>query len=429
MTTTLNAHLLGRWPFYFAVFFSLLPVGAGPDGASEGSFLRQLVWGSIFVCAALVFVRRPERREFVIAALPLSLLCLVFYVCASIAWSPAPYVSFKRALQVLGVLLLAASLIAGGGGTYRIHRLTVPVLAVGMALALAFAAIFPGFAFSDIGFRAFMATKNNFGQFAVFAIIFAASYLYIERRWKLACIAIVLVGLAGLGLSRSVTAGASLLAVVAFFSLRTIAQSVVPGWWKFLLGAVMAILVILHFAGIAMGYPSIRDLLEIVFQATGRDLSLSGRTDLWGLMWIEAMKHPWLGTGYGGFWLGLDGMSGQIAYLVRWGYPGQAHNGYLDIFNELGLAGSLLLVVFLSSHSRNLAKLVKQDRKLANFHTSIFIAILTMNIAEATILRTTHLWWMLFTASVFEVAAITKRRETLETEHASHIHSSPVRSI
>lgn len=428
MTTPLDTRLVGRWPFYFAVFFSLLPVGAGPDGASEGSFLRQLVWGSIFTCAALVFVRRPERRQHVIAALPLSLLCLVIYVCASIAWSPAPYVSFKRAIQVLGVLVLGASLIAGGQGIYRIHRLTVPVLAIGMGLAVAFAAIFPGFAFSDIGFRAFMATKNNFGQFAVFAIIFAASYLYIERRWKLTCIALIVVGLTGLGLSRSVTAGASLLAVVAFFSLRAIAQSVLPGWWKFLLGTVMAALVVMHFAGIAMGYPSIRDLLEIVFQATGRDLSLSGRTDLWGLMWIEAMKHPWLGTGYGGFWLGLDGMSGQIAYLVRWGYPGQAHNGYLDIFNELGLVGSFLLVVFLISHGRNLATLAEQDHKLANFHASIFIAILTMNIAEATILRTTHLWWMLFTASVFEVAALIKLDKAPGPERTSPPRPSPTRS-
>jgi O-antigen ligase len=429
MNTHLTASLIGRWPFYIAVFFSLLPLGAGPDGASEGSFLRQLVWGSIFTCAALVIIRRPERRELVINALPLSLLCFVLYVSVSIAWSPAPYVSFKRALQVLGIVVLAASLVAGGGSTYRIHRLATPVLALVMVLAIAFAATFPSFAFSDIGFRAFMATKNNFGQFAVIAVIFAAGYMAIERRNKLACMAIVIVGLAGLGLSRSVTASASLLAVVSFLSLRAFIRSVLPGWWRFFLGTAMVFLVIIYLILILTGFPSLGDLLEVVFQATGRDLSLSGRTDLWGLMWIEAMKHPWLGTGYGGFWLGLDGMSGQIAYLVRWGYPGQAHNGYLDIFNELGLVGGLLLMAFLASHAHNLAMLSKKDRGLYSFHAAIFIAILTMNIAEATILRTTHLWWMLFTASVFEVAALTKRGNALVSRGVAPLHPSLMRSI
>lgn len=395
---------IGRWPFFAAVFFSLLPFGAGPDGASEGSFLRQLVWGSIFLSAALVFIRQPSRRELAIKALPPTLLCLLLFVSASALWSPAPYVSFKRILQIIGVAALGGALIVGGSGTYRIHRLATPVLSIAMLLAMLFSAAFPGFAFSDIGFRAFMATKNNFGQFAVFSIIFGIGALYLDGRYKLVYLPLVIISLVGLGLSKSVAAIAALAAVAVFFIARAFLRSTLPHWWKLLLGGSMALVLVFHVAGVIYGYPSIRDLLEFVFKATGRDLSLSGRTDLWGLMWTEAMKHPWLGTGYGGFWLGLEGMSGQIAYLVRWGYPGQAHNGYLDIFNELGLTGILLLLAFLIAHARNLACLAQSDKKLADFHTAIFIAILTINIAEAAILRTTHFWWMLFVASVFEVA-------------------------
>jgi pheromone shutdown protein TraB len=86
-------------------------------------------------------------------------------------------------------------------------------------------------------------------------------------------------------------------------------------------------------------------------------------------------------------------------------------------------------MAFLASHAHNLAMLSKKDRGLYSFHAAIFIAILTMNIAEATILRTTHLWWMLFTASVFEVAALTKRGNALVSRGVAPLHPSLMRSI
>ena len=173
----------------------------------------------------------------------------------------------------------------------------------------------------------------------------------------------------------------------------------------------MIVLLGINFAGAVFGYPSVQDVLELVFKSTGKDITLSGRTYLWELIWKEIGKHPWLGTGYGGFWLGLEGMAGQIAYLVRWGYPGQAHNGYLDILNELGVVGLFLLLAFVVQHAMQLVRLAAIDRPLALFHGALLVALLTLNLAEATLLRTTHLWWIVFVASVFEVNAILRKSQ------------------
>lgn len=401
-----NSALIGRWPFYFAIFFTLLPLGAGPDGAAEGSILRQLVWGTIFLSAALVFIRQPSRFQSAIQALPLTFSLLLLYVFTSILWSPDPYVSFKRVVQVIGVVVLGASLVAGGNGTYRIHRLITPVLGFTMIFALAITAMFPSYAFSDLGYRAFMATKNIFGQFSVFAIIFSGAYFALEGKQKGLCVALLLSGVVGLGLTRSVTAAASLAAVLAFFLATWLMRRSSERTWQIMLGITLLTLTTMHLAGMLLGYRSIADILDFIFQLTGKDLTLSGRTYLWELMFNEIQKHPFFGTGYGGFWLGLGGMSGQIAYLVKWGYPGQAHNGYLDILNELGIVGIILLAIFLVQHIRNLMRLSAVDRQLARFHGALLVALLAMNVAEATILRTTHLWWIVFVASVFEVNAV-----------------------
>lgn len=399
--------LIGRWPFYAAILFTLLPLGAGPEGAVEGSFLRQIVWGTIFLSAALVFVRQPSPLQHAIDALPNVFLLLLIYVCASFMWSPAPYVSFKRAIQVVGVVVLGASLVAGGNGSYRIHRLITPVLGVSMLLAIAATVAFPDYAFSDLGFRAFMATKNNFGQFAAFAVIFSVACLLLENKHKYFYATLAFCGFGGLILSHSMTAAASLASVLALFLLRWLWLNINRAGWQALIGLGLIGLVCLHLAGIIFGYPSVEDVLEFVFRATGRDVTLSGRTYLWELILNQIQNHPWFGTGYGGFWLGLEGMSGQIAYLVKWGYPGQAHNGYLDILNELGVIGMLLVIGFIVQHWINLVRLAAIDRQLAFFHSMLLVALLAMNVAEATILRTTHLWWIIFVASVFEVGSIT----------------------
>ncbi|MBL8376625.1 MAG: O-antigen ligase family protein [Burkholderiales bacterium] len=394
---------IGRWTFYFAIFFTLLPFGAGAEGATEGSTLRQVVWAAIFFSAGIVLIRRPQCWSMAWDSIPKSFIVLLLFVCGSIIWSPEPFVSFKRVIQVVGVTVLAAAMIAGGKGSYRTHRLVTPVLLLGTLLAVAVGGVFRDFAFAPDGFRGFMATKNNFGQLAVLSIVFGISYVVIEKRLRAIYIPLALLGLAGLGLSRSVT---SMWALAAVFALV-----IAPYWfikasvsWRILaIDLILCVVLGAHAAGVIFGYPTLQESLDAFFRLTQRDITLSGRTYLWQLMWAEIEKHPLLGIGYGGFWLGLKGDSGQISYLVRWGYPGQAHNGYLDILNEIGLVGTVLTLVFIFQHLQNLTRLFRQDVVGGLFHFSIFVLVATMNVAEATILRTTHLWWIVFMTSALEV--------------------------
>ena len=246
----------GGLVFALALFFVLLPVGAGPQGAAEGSGLRQFVLVLLFMSATFTIARFPERLRLVARALPLGLLALLVYALMSSLWSPERYVSFKRVVQLIGVALLGLALVAGGDGRPRLLRLAEPVLWLGMLLAIIVGAAVRDFAFAENGFRAFMATKNNFGQFAALCVLVPIALLHVDAgRRRGARLLLAALGLAGLVLSRSVTAGVALgvVAVVylAFRALRGLHRS----WWMVLLVVAIAFLTLLFATGVVLGFP------------------------------------------------------------------------------------------------------------------------------------------------------------------------------
>lgn len=417
-TTPMSSHLLpskqpvrrGRAIMWLLLLFVLLPIGAGAQGAQEGSTLRQLVLVMLFLAAAFTVVRYPERYRLAWATVPPTLLLLLLYAGLSVLWSEQPYVSFKRVIQLVGVALVGVALVVGGNGSYRLHRVVMPVLALGLVMAAAFSAAFPNFAFSDFGMRAFLATKNNFGQFAAICALFAAGGLAARsngRRWPL--VLMLLASLVALGLSRSATAALALAAAGVLMLALALKRRLHPSWWPPLLTMLVAALAALVGAGIWWGLPTLTEVSNSTAGLIGRDITLTGRAYLWELMMREVALHPWFGTGYGGFWLGLEGRSGQIGYLVGWGYPGQAHNGYIDILNELGVVGAALTLAFLIAHGHALTRLAKVSRSEASVHIALFVMIVVFNLAEAAMLRTTNMMWVLLMASCMEVRALNLR--------------------
>ncbi len=76
----------------------------------------------------------------------------------------------------------------------------------------------------------------------------------------------------------------------------------------------------------------------------GKDLTLTGRTELWADIFRIAKTHLLFGCGFQGFWV-VDALNIQALYQVYVWIPIQAHNGYLDILNETGLVGLTLFII------------------------------------------------------------------------------------
>jgi len=95
----------------------------------------------------------------------------------------------------------------------------------------------------------------------------------------------------------------------------------------------------------------------------GKDATLTGRTAVWDLV-LSLTKNPMIGTGFESFWLGprLDKI-----WSVYWWHPNEAHNGYIEVYLNLGWIGVSLLAVLMVSGYRTTISALRRDPDSAGF--------------------------------------------------------------
>lgn len=90
-------------------------------------------------------------------------------------------------------------------------------------------------------------------------------------------------------------------------------------------------------------------LFALLLDTTGKDATLTGRTDLWRIALTLIAERPALGMGYQAFW--VKGHDAAEALWFRFGIEGRGgfnfHNTYLSNAVEIGMIGVLLQVIVL----------------------------------------------------------------------------------
>jgi exopolysaccharide production protein ExoQ len=123
----------------------------------------------------------------------------------------------------------------------------------------------------------------------------------------------------------------------------------------------------------------------------GRDASLTGRTEIWK----EALAKdtsPILGAGFESFWLGgpLDGPWSGRSWHVN-----EAHNGYLEVYLNLGWVGVVLLAAVIVAGYRNVIGLLRRDSEAGRLRLAYFVVELMYSFTEAGF-RMMNLVWICF---------------------------------
>jgi exopolysaccharide production protein ExoQ len=138
-------------------------------------------------------------------------------------------------------------------------------------------------------------------------------------------------------------------------------------------------------------------------EALGRDTTLTGRTDLWQQL-LRIPVDPLFGTGFESFWLGERV---EAFWRTYWWHPNQAHNGYLEIFLNLGWMGLALLAVVVAGAGRNIRRAFHCDPETARLCLAYLVVALLYNLTEAAF-KSFHLMWFAFLLAA--VAHPTARR-------------------
>ncbi len=132
--------------------------------------------------------------------------------------------------------------------------------------------------------------------------------------------------------------------------------------------------------------------------AVGRDTTLTGRTQLWNQL-LSMIVDPLFGTGFESFWLGARV---ETIWRLYWWRPNQAHNGYIEIFLNLGAIGLALLggLIFLSY--RRIAQSFRETPETAKLRLAYLGAAVVYNMTEAAF-KGFHPVWIAFLLAVTAV--------------------------
>jgi exopolysaccharide production protein ExoQ len=124
----------------------------------------------------------------------------------------------------------------------------------------------------------------------------------------------------------------------------------------------------------------------------GRDATLTDRTILWEDL-LKQKTNPIFGVGFESFWLGADRLA-RLHEGRSW-QPNEAHNGYLEIYLDLGVVGLFMLVGLLIATFRKICRGLLTNFHFGRFRLGLFAAVVLNNWTEVTF-RGPHPIWLLF---------------------------------
>jgi O-antigen ligase len=130
----------------------------------------------------------------------------------------------------------------------------------------------------------------------------------------------------------------------------------------------------------------------------GKDATLTGRTAVWDLV-LSLTKNPMIGTGFESFWLGprLDKI-----WSVYWWHPNEAHNGYIEVYLNLGCIGLSLLAVLMVTGYRTAIGALRRNPDAAGIRLAFFLVAVAYNFTESAV-RIMHPVWICFLLATITV--------------------------
>jgi exopolysaccharide production protein ExoQ len=141
-----------------------------------------------------------------------------------------------------------------------------------------------------------------------------------------------------------------------------------------------------------------------------RDPTLTGRTMIWDESWKFIKERPILGYGYGAFWNEASGPMAILQQAIGWPAP-NAHNGYVDLWLQLGLLGICLFAAALLQALWPLLKRIRFGDGAGVYATALIgSGLLCRELAESSLLGQNDFGWLVLVMVLSSVDRIQQRR-------------------
>jgi O-antigen ligase len=345
----------------------------------------------------LLIIRRWKPCLYV-ATRDIFLLLLVGVALISIFWSVAPENTIKVSRGLLRSTFLGLYLAVRYTPKEQM-RLLLWVFGITALLSLVVALAIPSYGIAmtnnELSWKGILLHKQYLGRMmAIGAVFFLLNALNNHKfrwiMWAGCSLAVALVFL-----SRSKTSLAlSLLALLLLPFLKILKQN-------YKLAVALLMILLLLCGGLAVLVFS--NLETIIVDMLGKDMTLNNRVPLWTLCLEKALERPWLGYGYAGFW---PSEAGFYVFTYSWASDQKeftdysqfhSHNGFLEIFLQLGFLGLSLLILSLLSVFQRVVKSMLLTKTLESFCIFEYIILMLLfNYTENQTFVSAGTMWSLY---------------------------------
>jgi len=364
------------------------------SGTAAGNRMAQLLFMAIHLVTFCLIALRWKRVLRSLLLIDKSLLILTGFIMASLLWSEAPSVSLRRGVGLTLTTIFGIYLATRFGLKQQVQLLG---WALGLLLIITFAytVVWPEYGISsgshEGAWRGTFSNKNLLGRLTVLsAVIFLLLTLSSRRQrwlgWTAFGLAVLL-----LLLTTSKTS------LVVFITLIALIPALQMMRWHFSLMLAFGIIAALVAAIIIIW--SVANF-ETLVEGLGKDATLTGRTPLWEGVMVMIKERFWLGYGYSAFWLGWSGPSAYVWDELHW-RPPHAHNGYLDIWLEVGLVGLALYLISIIMAAQRAVTWVRLTKTADGFWPLLLIVfVLLYNFTESVSVArgSNNIYWVLYVA-------------------------------
>jgi len=369
----------------------------------DGSPIDAALFGVMLAVAIGVLIVRWKRtRMLLVANWPI--LFYFFYCLLSVSWSDDPVISLKRWIKAIGDLAMVMVVITDRKPAVALERLISRVGFVLLPLSVLFIKYFPllGRGYTPDGAPMNTGVSTNKNMLGVTLLVISLFTLWrVMRIWRakdmldrkrhlIAQGMLLWFGIALFWMAHSSTAIACFLlggCLTVAINLRSFRHRPAR------IHALVFAIIFVGLVGFFLGGES------DVSHALGRSSNLSGRTEIWAAL-IPAAPNALIGSGFEDFWISPNVREFQ-SKMVGWWHPedlNEAHNGYLEVYLNLGWIGVTLISTILIVGYRQAAKAYRLNQPLGGLFLTYIIVSAIYSITEAGFRMQDPMWIFLLLA-------------------------------
>jgi len=380
----------------------------------DGSPIDAAVLGFLLLCALIVLTKRGKRTLLLLRA-NWPILAYFLYCLISVAWSFHPDVAFKRWIKAIGDLAMVLVIVTEPDLRNALRHLFSRLGFLFFPTSVLLIKYFPdlGRVYDPFGLEQDAGVSSGKNMLGVMLLVISLGTLWQlitllrdkgrpnRRRHLLAQGALLVFGIALLSVAHSATSiacfvlGSGLIFATGLRAIRSRAARVHLLCLAIFLGGGLALL-----SGGETGAAN----------ALGRESNLSGRTDIWAAV-LASSPNPIVGAGFESYWISPTVLVfRRILKDEGWWHPdylNEAHNGYIEVYLNLGWVGVGLISLILISGYRRAIAAFRLNASIGGLMLAYIIVAAFYNITEAGFRMLDLMWIFLLLAIVSASAVVT----------------------